>query len=334
MTILYPGMLYLLFLLIPVFLILIFLYRKSVRDLELLTGKTVLQLFGTVYTVKWFFRGIFFLFALAMTILSLAGISWGETTVEEDREGLEILFTVDISRSMLARDVEPSRLKRTGEVIRGVVNGLPGSRFGAVIFKGAPSKIIPITEDQVLIESFLDYLSSGMISTPGSDIGGGLELALQSFPDGSDRNRIIILFTDGERIAPDNSEGSVLRTAYKAGQKGIPIYTVACGTEAGSVITLSDGSVLLDEDGSKVITRTNTGLLQEIARNSSGEFFLLSDSDIFSRLIRSLDDHNKEKIKEGFRVVNVERYRFFLLFALLFLVLRMVIRSFRWGEGL
>ncbi|MFP4384379.1 MAG: VWA domain-containing protein [Spirochaetia bacterium] len=334
MTILYPDTLYLLFLLIPVLLVLIFLFRKSVRDLEILTGKNVLQLFGTVYTVKWFFRGIFFLFALAMSIFSLAGISWGETTIEEDREGLEILFTVDISRSMLAQDVGPSRLQRAGEVIRGVVNGVPGSRFGAVIFKGAPSKIIPITEDQVLIESFLDYLSSGMISTPGSDIGAGLELSLKSFPEGSDRNRIIILFTDGERVTSDNSAGNVLRTAYRAGQLGIPVYTVACGTEAGSVITLSDGSVLLNEDGSKVISRMNTGLLQEIAGNSSGEFFLLSDPDIFSRLIRSLEEHNKEKIKEGFRVVNIERYRFFLLFALLFLVLRMVIRSFRWGEGL
>jgi Ca-activated chloride channel homolog len=334
MTILYPDSLYFLFLLIPALLLFLFLYRRNTKDLETLTGKKILKLFGTIYTVKWFFRGIFFLLAVGLLILSLAGISWGETTVEEDREGLEIMITIDISRSMLAQDAAPSRLRKSGEVIRGLVNGIPEGKYGTVIFKGKASQVIPITEDKVLLESFLDYLSSGMISAPGSNIGEGIKLALESFPEGSDRNRVILLFTDGENILSREDSVNAVRTAFRSGQRGIPIYTVACGTAAGSTIPLSDGTVLTDEEGEKVVTRMNVPFLQEISRVSSGEYFLLSDPEIFARLTRAMEEYNEVKIKEGFRVIKVKRYRLFLFFAVVFLVLRVLIRAVRWRDSL
>lgn len=328
MKILYPEATWLLLLAVPAIIVLAIEYVRGRRELPIIGGTGRRDTAATVWLVKWFFSGLSFLVFLVLSVLALAGFTWGSRPVQHTREGLDVALVLDVSRSMLADDVRPSRLGRASVAIQGLLGELPGSRFSLVVFKGAAVKLVPMTEDTTAIEAVLASVGPAMISSPGTDVAAGIDAALGSFPAGSDRNRIILLFSDGEFL-----ERSPLRVAAEAGGKGIPVLSIAAGTRAGSQIELADGGKVRDVEGRLVVSKVDLDSLEEISSLSGGRLFLLADADILTQLLSEVRSFDTVRREQGFRLVQVRRFRLFLAVALGFLALSVAIRTVRWKDA-
>jgi Ca-activated chloride channel family protein len=326
--ILYPKVLWILLLCVPVIAIVALEFLRGRRELPILGGTGSRDATATVWLVKWFFAGLSFVLFVGFAVLSLAGFTWGSRPVQHTRSGLEIALVLDVSRSMLADDVRPSRLERASVVVQGLVGQLPNARFSMIVYKGEAVKVVPMTEDSTVIESVLVSVGPAMLTSPGTDVAAGIETAVDSFPPGSDRNRIIVLFSDGEYL-----DRSPLRVAAEAGNRDIPVYAVACGTRAGSTIELSDGRRVRDTDGQVVVSKVNLTALRQVSSLSDGRVFLLGDADILSQLLSVIETYDDVRRTQGFRLEEVRRYRLFLSLALLFLLVSMTVRTVRWKDA-
>jgi Ca-activated chloride channel family protein len=300
-------------------------FRRGRRDLSLFVGGRRNPALQNVYLVKWFFSmGAFVLF-YALTVVALVGVHWGERPVEEDRTGLDIAFLVDVSRSMYAADLDEPRLRRARRIVRGVVEEMAGSRFSIVVFRGQAVTAMPMTEDSIAVQSFLDAVGPGLLSSPGSDIEEGVDTALDSFPDALARNRIVVLLSDGEALS-----GQAAPAAGRAADNGIPLVPVMTGTREGSTIELPSGQNVTDEQGQVVVSRADPTLLQELAERSGGRFFDGSDPSLLSDLVSYISTYVERQERQGFRLVDVPRYRTFLMLGLLFLAISITIRVIPW----
>lgn len=329
MNLAYPDVLWFLFVLVPVILVQYANYRRGRRDLKVLTGAAGRTDIHTIYQVKAFFLALFFDLFIVFAVLALAGFSWGMDTVEEDRSGLELAIVVDVSRSMLAEDVPPSRLARSASVVRGLVRELAGSRFSVVVFKGDAVTVVPMTEDAVAVESVLDFLGTGLISTPGTNLARGLEEALESFPEGSARNRAVLVFSDGESLS-----GSPYEVVYRAVNRGIPVFTLGAGTVEGTTVFLADGTPIIDDNGNPVVSRLEADVLRVVAAESGGQYLSLSDVNVFSALLGRLRSFEEIRTVRGFRLQPIRRFRLFLALSALFLVLYLALRTVRFRGAL
>lgn len=318
----------LLFLLVPIVLVAVNGYRRGLGDLERLGGRWQRENLSNLFMVKWFFAIFFFILGFAFGVLALAGISWGERPVEETRSGMDITFLVDVSRSMLAKDVPPSRLERAGDVMRGVVQEFSGSRFSLVAFKGRAVQLVPLTEDIHSVETVIEALSPDLMSAAGTDLDAGIRAAIESFPEKMDRNRVVVAFTDGEFLS-----GLPFASARRAGEAGIPIFMIGAGSEGGAEIVLTDGTVVTDEDGRPVVSSLKSGVLAEIADASGGGVFLLSDPQIVSHINDALSGFEQEGTSTGFRLEPVPRYRMFLMISLVCFLIYIAIRVVKWKKA-
>jgi Ca-activated chloride channel family protein len=325
MTIEYPHVIWALLGLVPIVILELRNFMRGRRDLARFTGRLRKQNVQNVYLVKWFFSTAAFVLFYLFAVLALAGFFWGQEPVEEDRRGLDVTFAVDVSRSMLADDVAPSRLARSKGLIRGMVEELPGSRFALVVFKGQGITAMPMTQDTTAIQNFLESVGPSLLSSPGSDIESGLSTALNAFPDVLARNRVVVLFSDGESLT-----GRAAEAARTAAERGIPVFSVGVGTEEGSAIIRDNGEPIRDRDGQVVISRLDEQTLRRVAERSGGGFYRGGDPATLGSLLDEVRGYVTRQEKQGFRLVDVPRYRTFLSLALVFFVLYTAIRVVPW----
>jgi Ca-activated chloride channel family protein len=326
MSLLYPETLWYLLGTVPVLGLLIYGYRRSRRRLALLTGGWRSGSVYNVFLVKSFFQNLLLLLFLVFAVLAASGFSWGRRTVEDDRSGVDLVFAVDISRSMLARDVSPSRLGRARDAMRGALRELDFSRFSVVVFRGDAVTAVPMTEDSVAIENFLSALSVQIMTSPGTDLAAGLEEALTAFPAGVNRHRLVVLFSDGESVGGGELEPVIA----EAVRQEVPVFAVAAGTETGARIPLGEGNFVTDEEGEPVVSRVHYAALRRLASETGGGFFSFSEAGAISSLLGTLREHHLSVSADGLRTVSVERYQTFLALALLFLFLYVLLGALRW----
>lgn len=320
MILLYPNTLFL-FLALPL-LILAQLreYHFNRNDLRKFGNLWDNENIRSVFFVKWFLSSLCLLLTFSFFVLSLSGLSWEEDLIKEDRLGIDVIYLVDVSYSMLARDVQPDRLGRARELVRELSENIAGSRVGLVAFKGDGTLLLPPTEDVHALENVLNFLNTEVISTPGSNLESALNKALESFPQGINTHRIIVLFSDGESLS-GNSDKAIL----EATQEGIPIFTYGLGSIEGAVIP--QGGDVLKKGGQAVITRLNSTALKEISRLTKGMYFESpAGSTALSNEIISLV---QERDSSGFRLVSIAQYRIFLFFALISYAAYFLIRSIK-----
>ncbi|MFW5800636.1 MAG: vWA domain-containing protein [Spirochaeta sp.] len=324
MTIQYPEYLWGLLVLLPILVIQVRTYMVARRSLRRLYGGKIPVKLGTIYYVKWFFSSVFFAGSIFFLMLGLSGLNWGSRPVEDNREYLEVMFVVDVSSSMLAEDVSPTRLARSAELMRGVINALPDSRFGVVAFKGEGSTIIPVTENKHAFESLDQLLSPGIITSPWSHIDLGLRAGADAFPRSSSRNQVIVLFSDGE-----NHGGSPFGYAAELSEAGISVATVTVGTQEDATIPVgSNGSPLRDSQDQIVVTRANPELMQQIADTFDGIHVSADEPGSLGDLIVYLETIEQEGV--GLRLVEVPRERLLIAVGLLLLMMHELVRIVRW----
>ncbi len=325
MTVTHPEVFHLLAFLPVVVLVLVLNYRAGCKDTTRLIGSLHETTVRNLFLIKSFFGGLSFVAFYVLLVASLAGISWGLTTVREDRSGLDVVFAVDVSLSMLVEDAQPSRLARSGDLMRAVVQDLDGARFGVVAFTGSATRLLPLTEDNAAIESTLNLMGPELLSTPGTDLERALTTALASFPADSDRHRAVVVFSDGEAHSGDETG-----PAREAAERGIGVFTVTVGTPEGGPVSLRDGGRAFDRDGNPVHSRAEPARMRRIAEIAGGVHLDASEAGVFSRLPDALSEFEGRRDSEGFRTVPVERYGFFLGWALVMLAIHVLVRSLRW----
>jgi len=320
-----PEAIYLLLILIPLIISAAIRYRSGSRQLLLLGGKWRKKKILDLYLVKFFFStAMLILFVIAVTF-SLMGIVWGQKPVHEEKKGIDVAFVLDISRSMLAEDLYPSRLDQAVDLVRTVMKDLKGSRFSITIFKGTAVVAVPLTEDIVSIESFLNNISPAMLSSKGTNPEMGLTRAVNSFPAGIGHNGAIVLVTDGGEL-----EGNIMRSADLAASENIPLFAIGAGSAEGVPIVLSDGTVIKDESGNTVISSLDEASLLRAAERTGGEYFNLSDPTAAVNLLDSVRAINEFSDRKGIRFRNIEHFRFFIILSLIFIMLSIIIRGVKW----
>lgn len=222
---------------------------------------------------------ILLMLSTGLLIVALAGPQFGSKIRDVKRKGIEIMIALDVSNSMLARDIEPNRLERAKQAIARMIDKLENDRIGLIVFAGDAYIQIPITNDYVSAKLFLSGVSTAMVSRQGTAIGSSIELAMKSFSSQEEINKAIIIISDGE-----NHEGNAVELAGNAAEKGIKVFTIGIGLPEGVPIPDSDNSYIReyrrDKSGNIVTTRLNEQMLNEIAEAGNGKYFRASSGNI------------------------------------------------------
>ena len=293
-------------------------------DMELLEG---LMPEASAHALHWKF--LLLITGTILLIVSASGPRIGSKLQEVEQKGREIIIALDVSNSMLAEDIKPSRLERSKQMINRMVDRMGNDKIGLIVFAGDAYTQIPITDDYPSVKMFLSGAGPDMVSKQGTAIGSAIKLAVRSFSSvesEEDRSRsvpsqAIVVITDGE-----NHEDDAVSEAAKALEKGIKVYTVGLGDPNGVPLPLSPGSSSKrrDKEGQVVVSKLNEKLLIEIAREGEGAYI---PGDRINSLVDELD--KLERVEVLTRVFSefAERFQYFAGFALLFLVLEFFIRS-------
>ena len=256
--------------------------------------------FGNIETVKSLLRDVsswriytkFTLILLAYTamVFAVARPQFGAKLREEKVQGIEMMFVVDVSNSMLAEDLTPNRLDRTRYAIDKLLQQMEQDRVGVVVFAGEAKVQLPITTDYRMARSFTKRLSPSLVEVQGTDLSDAIELASLSFSQREGSGRVMILVTDGEAHDSD-----ALLVAERAAQRGIRIFAIGVGSPEGEPIQIG-GEFIKDEKGEMVVSRLNEELLQQIAQKGNGAYIRATNAEF--GLSDIVDEINKMEKSE------------------------------------
>ena len=205
--------------------------------------------------------------ALALLILMVARPQMGSKISHDKRQGIETIICLDISNSMLAEDVAPSRLDKSKMLVENLVDKFTNDKIGLIVFAGDAFVQLPITSDYVSAKMFLQNISPSLIQTQGTNIAQAISLASKSFTQQENIGRAIIVITDGE-----NHEVGAQDAAQMANKKGINVFILGIGNAKGAPIPMGDGSYLTDNAGNTVMTALNEQMCRELAQAGKGQY--------------------------------------------------------------
>ena len=209
--------------------------------------------------------------ALAFLVIALVNPKMGTKLKTVKRQGVDIVFALDISRSMLAEDIAPNRLEKSKQIISKIIDKLGSDRVGIIIYAGNAYPLLPITTDHAAAKMFLQNANPDMVSSQGTAINEALKLAKSYFDDDEQTNRYLFVISDGE-----DHEENVNYIAEEATQEGIKIYTIGVGNSDGAPIPLKRDGTLIgykkDREGEAVITKLIDKTLKTIASDGKGEY--------------------------------------------------------------
>jgi Ca-activated chloride channel family protein len=276
------------------------------------------------------------LLGISALILAMVNPKMGTELETVKREGVDLVFAVDVSKSMLAEDIAPNRLEKAKRLVSETINKLSGDRVGIIAYAASAVPQLPITTDYESAKMFLQALNTNMLSSQGTAIAEAIELSKTYFDNENQTNRVLCIFSDGE----DHEEGGEL-AAKTAAEEGITIFTVALGTEKGDVIPIKRNGVTStfkkDAEGEVVITRMNTTILKEVAENTNG-IFLLGDntSEVVAAITNRLLEMDKAEFEAKQFVRFKDQYQWLLAIGLFLICLDLFLldRKTKWIRNL
>ncbi len=301
---------------IPLVYLLLRLYRR--RKISRFGNVATLQSLMPEYNgVRGWIKIALFSLAIGFLALALARPQTGSKLRTTEVEGREVVLVVDVSNSMLAEDVTPSRIERTRYAISRLVERMKEDRLGIVAFAEEAEVVLPITGDYKMAEAMVKRLSPALIAHQGTDIGEALEVALLSFTDSTkeSKSRVIILITDGEEHN-QRTEAAI----EQAVSQGVMVCAIGIGTPEGTPLKIN-GELIEDEDGKMVVTKLGEPLLQHIAE-ATGGIYTRSRNDNFGLedIITRLDEIEATQLTQVTFEEYDEQYQWFLGVALLLLI--------------
>lgn len=273
-----------------------------------------------IYIKYWCIR-----VAILLGCLAFLRPQLGSKLVEAKVEGIDIVFCLDVSKSMLTEDVKPNRLARAKKLIGETIDKLRGDRIGIVIFAGEAFVQLPITNDYRAASLFLNTIETDFVSTQGTAIGQALNLAAESFNEEEEVKKAIILITDGE-----NHEDDASATAEMLAEAGIQIFAIGVGSENGGPIptTANNNSFKTDNDGNVVVSKVNPELIRSIAEKGNGKAFLANDTRaVVKDVLAELKDIDKTEMGTSVYSEYQDRYQLLLIPCVLLILIELCINE-------
>jgi Ca-activated chloride channel homolog len=266
--------------------------------------------------------------ALALALIAIARPRWGEHTEESYSHTREVMVALDLSRSMLAEDVSPSRLDHAKQLTEHLLDGLRGESVGLVVFAGTAFVQVPLSPDYQIIREFMPSLDTDYLPRGGSDYAKMLDASLDGFSEAADRDRYLIVLSDGE----SSTEGWEQRLGRLA-EREIHVVSIGLGTSKGAFVPdLQNGGHLADANGDAVHSRLMPATLQALARRTNGKYVdagsLVDSDDVKTLLEQTVETGRKGLVSNATGSALVERFQWFLLPAVL-LALVGLLREFK-----
>lgn len=316
--------------LVPAVLILFMASQKlwQKRLQRLIQEKALLQKLMEGYrSAEGLTRTLLITLAVLFMVLALARPQWGDEKKSLQRKGVDLIFMVDTSLSMLAEDIKPNRLGKAKFEIESFVQNLHGDRVGMVTFAGSGFLQTPLTLDHAAFLLFLDAVQVGFIPDPGTALSRSIHDAIQSFPQKELKYKVIILFTDGE-----DQEGGIDQAIEEAKRANVRIYTIGLGSPEGEPIPLKNekgerAGFKKDRSGQMVISRLNQPLLERIAKETGGIYMRGTPGEKETEFIlKHIRGWGEQQFAEKMIVEKEDQYQGFLVIVFILLAVEMLLR--------
>ena len=281
---------------------------KKFADMEM-RGYLVPQRSGRRGVLKF----VVFLLMIACFIVGLANLQSGSKMEEVKREGIDLYVAVDVSNSMNAQDIVPSRLDRSKQAINKLISEMRGDRLGVIIFADKAFVQLPITTDYSAAKMFLASVNTSSVASQGTAIGEAINLAAKSFAD-DERSKAIVIISDGE----DHENDAALDAAKEAAKKGIKIYTIGMGLPEGAPIPLYNQYGQMtgykkDKNGNTVVTRLDEDMLRRIADAGGGLYVRANNSNVgLEKIYDDISKLDKTEIETQMFTDYEDQYQWFV----------------------
>ncbi len=261
------------------------------------------------------------LIALVLIIIMLARPQTGATISKDKRQGIEVVIALDISNSMLAEDVKPSRLERSKMLIENLIDHFYNDRICFVVFAGDAFVQLPITSDYLSAKMFLQDTSPSLIEAQGTDIGEAINLSLQSFTKDEQYGKAVILITDGE-----DHESDAEKMAEKAAKKGVKVFVFGIGSSKGSPIPLGNGDFQKDNSEQVVMTALNEDMCRKVAEAGQGLYIHVDNTSMVeNKLDKELKKLQKGEINGVIYKDFDEQFQVVAILCLMFLIIEVLV---------
>lgn len=262
--------------------------------------------------------------ALMFFILAIARPQNGTKEAERDRFGIEAFVALDISNSMLAQDVHPSRLDKSKRLVSNMMKQMTDDQIGMVIFAGSAYTQVPITSDFATAQMYLDQIQPSLIQLQGTDIARAIELATKSFTGREGVNRAIFVITDGE-----DNEGGAIDAAKAAAKAGVHVFVLGVGSPEGAKVPIPGTTqYIIDNEGNTIVSKLNEQMCREIAKAGEGAYIYVDNSSSAQEALdKYLDQLSKTKLDTSKYAEYNEKYQLFLLLGIICLILDVLIMN-------
>jgi Ca-activated chloride channel family protein len=312
--------------LIPVFtalLVMFLVWRKKALS-RFGEFQLIHRLIPEFSTGRLIFKFVLMMIAFAFLVLALADPQTGSKMEKVQRNGIDVMIALDVSNSMLAEDIRPSRLERAKQAISKLIDRLDGDRIGIIVFAGKAYNQLPVTTDYGAAKMFLSAINTNIVPVQGTAIADAIDMATGAFGQ-STHNKAIIVISDGE-----DHQGDVLEKAEIAAKKGIVIYTVGMGIPEGGPIPVYTGDVRTgykkDRYGTTIITHLDESLLQQIASVGKGMYVRANNSEEgWQKVFDDLNKIQKSELESRQFSDYEDRFQYFIGFCILFLIFELFV---------
>tara|TARA_B110000003_G_C16648126_1_gene532975 strand:+ start:1891 stop:2925 length:1035 start_codon:yes stop_codon:yes gene_type:complete len=276
-----------------------------------------------------FFKSWLKLIILSLAIfsltLALVNPKIGTKIETIKREGVDVVFALDVSKSMLAEDIAPNRIDKSKQLITQIINSLGGDRVGIIGYAGSAFPQVPITTDFSTTKLFLNSMNTDMVSSQGTAITEAIKMAETYYNDEDQVNKVLFIISDGE-----DHEGNISEIVNEAANLGIRIYTIGVGTEKGGPIPYKRNGILQyykrDNKNQQVITKLNANKLNEIASKGNGKYINGSNtSEVIEEVNTILNGMNQKEFEAKQFTDFKDRFQWFLGISIFLLVLELVL---------
>ena len=283
--------------------------------------------------IKVNLKAVFMKFILRVTfftllIISLLGPNFGIKEEKVEVVGKDIMIAGDLSESMNANDIQPSRIEKVKFEIKKIVDEFSGDRIGIIMFSGEAFVQCPLTYDKNALNLFVETLNTGLVPNSGTDFGPPLELGLSKLQDENSgdndfKSKIIILFSDGEDFGEDTDQ-----SIEKIKENSLKLFSVGIGTDEGSKILDDFGNLKKDNEGNDVITKLNSSSLRETADKTGGKYYEISkNKNEINQMITEIKNIKGDIIDQQTSNISENKYFYFLLSALVLVAIDFIFVS-------
>lgn len=316
-----PEYLYLLFLVPLLAVVYTVVLRRARRKWLKFADKAFRsQLVPDFSSRRRLFKFILVEVALALIIVMLARPQKGLVESKDESAGIEAVFVLDVSNSMLAQDVQPDRLERAKLLVSTLIDRMKNDKVALAVFAGEAYPQLPITNDYVSAKMFLDNISPGMVTLQGTNLASAINLARISFTEQKKVGKAIVIITDGE----DHEEGA-LKAAEEAAKEGKKVYVLGIGSTSGCKIPLESSGFLRDANGVEVTTRLNESLCKEVAQAGGGMYIHVDNSNAAQEQLQAqLNQLQKAEGTSSYSSYD-EQFRAVAILAIVILLLELLV---------